>query len=361
MKKHLWAVVYGLLLTAFTLYITLDTFVLRSSYQTDATQMNTSMFDQISSASGGSIQNSTISGSAVSESSSSFSHRPEHGSGRGRGSGSHSKGDWGDWDYWDDSDEEQDSTDSDSTLVNGTSKEIDTYQGDNATIKLTQYYENNTRIYVADVTVTSARYIKTAFADDIYGKNVTAYTSEIAKAHHAVLAINGDYYGAQEKGYVIRNGVLYRELANGKDVMCMYADGSIEIFESNEYTAKELEEQGVWQAFNFGPGLLKDGSIAVSENQEVGRAMSSNPRTAIGMIDKNHYLFLVADGRSSTSKGLSLYQLAEFMEKLGAMTAYNLDGGGSSTMYYNGEVINHPTTNGRTGKERGVSDIVYVG
>lgn len=89
--------------------------------------------------------------------------------------------------------------------------------------------------------------------------------------------------------------------------------------------------------------------------------MASNPRTAIGIIDNLHYVFVVSDGRTEESEGLSLLELAEFMEGLGVETAYNLDGGGSSTMYFNGEVINTPTTNGRSVKERSVSDIVYIG
>ena len=88
--------------------------------------------------------------------------------------------------------------------------------------------------------------------------------------------------------------------------------------------------------------------------------MNSNPRTAIGIINKNHYIFVVSDGRTNESEGLSLYELATFMKNLGCKTAYNLDGGGSSTMYFNGNIINNPTTNG-TIKERKVSDIVYIG
>ena len=89
--------------------------------------------------------------------------------------------------------------------------------------------------------------------------------------------------------------------------------------------------------------------------------MSSNPRTAIGVIDDLHYVFVVSDGRTSESEGLTLYQLANFMQNLGVKTAYNLDGGGSSTMYFNGQVINNPTTNGNKISERSVSDIVYIG
>ena len=111
----------------------------------------------------------------------------------------------------------------------------------------------------------------------------------------------------------------------------------------------------------FGPALVENGSVSVTEGEEVGKAMASNPRTAIGIIDENHYVFVVADGRTSENEGLSLYELAEFMESLGVQTAYNLDGGGSSTMYFNGEVVNQPTTKGRSIEERRVSDIVYIG
>jgi len=104
---------------------------------------------------------------------------------------------------------------------------------------------------------------------------------------------------------------------------------------------------------------LEDGEIAVDVNTEVDKAKTSNPRTAIGIIDANHFIFVVSDGRTTESEGLSLYELAEFMQELGAETAYNLDGGGSSTMYFNGSVINNPTSGGSI-KERSVSDIVYI-
>lgn len=101
--------------------------------------------------------------------------------------------------------------------------------------------------------------------------------------------------------------------------------------------------------------------VSVTESEEVGKAKTSNPRTAIGIVEEGHYLFVVSDGRTDESAGLSLHDLAEFMQSIGAKTAYNLDGGGSSTMYFNGEIVNNPTTNGRSIQERSVSDIVYIG
>jgi exopolysaccharide biosynthesis protein len=111
---------------------------------------------------------------------------------------------------------------------------------------------------------------------------------------------------------------------------------------------------------SFGPALLIDGDVAVDSNSEVSRSMNSNPRTAIGQISPLHYIVIVSDGRTDASKGLSLLELANEFKERGCEVAYNLDGGGSSTMYFNGKVINNPT-DGRSISEREVSDIVYIG
>jgi len=236
------------------------------------------------------------------------------------------------------------------------------YSDDNITISLTEYREYDTSIYVANVQVSSPEYLKTALAQNAYGRNVTEKTSEMAEDNNAILAINGDYYGTQESGYVIRNGVIYRDTASdGQEDLVVYQDGSLGIIQEDEITAQELLDNGAQQVLSFGPALLENSTISVSQSDEVGKAKASNPRTAIGMIDDLHYVFVVSDGRTSESTGLSLYQMAEFMQSLGAKTAYNLDGGGSSTMYFNGEVVNNPTTNGSRIEERSVSDIVYIG
>lgn len=260
------------------------------------------------------------------------------------------------------------SSSSDSSVSNSSgksgsvTKSSTAYEDDNIKIALIDYRENDTDIHMADVKVSSSEYLKTAFAQSSYGRNVTEKTSDIAESVNAILAINGDYYGAQESGYVIRNGVIYRETAkSGNEDLVIYGDGSFEIIDEDDITAEELLEKGAQNVLAFGPALVEDGSVSVTEDEEVGKAMASNPRTAIGIIDENHYVFVVADGRTSDNEGLSLYELAEFMESLGVQTAYNLDGGGSSTMYFNGQIINKPTTNGSSIKERSVRDIVYIG
>ena len=237
------------------------------------------------------------------------------------------------------------------------------YSDDNIQVNLTEKTVENTQVYIADITVSSSDYLKTALAQNTYGTNVTAKTSVTAAENNAILAVNGDYYGANSTGYVIRNGVVYRDTvredsSNGD--LAIYKDGSFKIIYEDEISAEQLVKDGVVNLLAFGPSLVEYGEITVDTNSEVGQSMSSNPRTAIGIIDENHYIIVVSDGRTSESEGLSLYQLAEVMKSYDVKTAYNLDGGGSSTLYFNGQVINKPTTNG-TISERAVSDIVYIG
>ena len=228
-------------------------------------------------------------------------------------------------------------------------------------ITISTYREYDTTIYVADIVVPDSSWLKTAFAYDTYGRNIKDQTSEIAREHDAILAINGDFYGSRNTGFVVRNGVIYRDISSGGEALVIYADGSFEIVNEDDTTAEELVNNGAVQVLSFGPALVENGEVSVTKSDEVGKAMASNPRTAIGIIDENHYIFVVSDGRTSESEGLSLLELAEFCKSLGAETVYNLDGGGSSTMVYLGEVINNPTTSGNNIKEREVSDIVYIG
>lgn len=238
--------------------------------------------------------------------------------------------------------------------------EIDSYSDENFSINIQEYDYLDTKVYVADINLKSAQYLKTAFAKDKFGKNIVDLTSQTAKNHNAVFAINGDYYGAQESGYVIRNGILYRGTSDDRDIMCIYPDGDMTFYKAGEKTAEELMQENIWQCLTFGPGLVKDGEIVVSTDEEVAIASPSNPRTCVGVYEKNHFAFVVSDGRTDESRGLTLYELATFIKKFGVRNAYNLDGGGSSTMWFQGKIINKPTTFGDI-MERGISDIVYIG
>lgn len=234
------------------------------------------------------------------------------------------------------------------------------YADENIQISIETAREYNTTFYVVDIQLSDVSYLKTALAQNTFGRNIKETTSDMAQTHNAILAINGDYYGFRDSGYVLRNGVLYRSSSNYTNALVIDGEGNFTVVSEGEVSAQSLLESGALQVFSFGPVLVENGVVSVNAGSEVSQARSSNPRTAIGQVSTLHYVVIVSDGRTRESVGLSLLQLAGEFASRGCVTAYNLDGGGSSTLYFNGSIINNPT-DGRSVKEREVSDIVYIG
>ena len=218
--------------------------------------------------------------------------------------------------------------------------------------------------YVADIQLGEGTDLKAAFADDAFGSNIIEYASSIAQENNAIFAINGDYYGFREDGIIIRNGVIFRD-EPARTGLAIYEDGHMEVYDETETSAEELLAAGVYHTLSFGPALVDDGEIVegidtveVDTNFGNHSIQGSHPRTGIGMISENHYVFVVVDGRSKGySRGVTVTEFAQIFEELGCTEAYNIDGGGSSTMYYNGELVNNPL--GKN-KERETSDILYI-
>ena len=233
------------------------------------------------------------------------------------------------------------------------------YKDENISISIETARKNGTTFYVADILLSDASYLKTALAKNVFGRNIKQTTTAMAEEHQAIFAVNGDYYGFRDTGYVLRNGVSYRDNGND-DALAIDGDGNFSVVREGSASMESLVDDGAWQVFSFGPTLVLDGEIAVDSSSEVSKSKNSNPRTAIGQAGELHYIVIVSDGRTQESQGLSLLELAEEFAGRGCSIAYNLDGGGSSTMVFNGRIINNPT-DGRRAGEREVSDIVYIG
>ena len=332
--KHgkIWGWGYGLALTGFTVWLALDTFVIPHVYEA-AQPLPTVIVQAEAEATPAAVTTQTAAQKSSKQKQS--SRTP-----------SKSKG----------------GNVSASTPVTGDAVSLpQSYNNGQTSIDLTSYRVNNTTVYVADVMLDSAEALSAVLAQNAYGRNVTETPSSMAQRTSAILAVNGDYYGARQSGYVIRNGVLYRATAaKDQEDLVIDGNGDFSIIREDGITAQQLLENGAVQVYSFGPSLIENGQITVSTDDEVGRAMASNPRTALAQVGPLHYLFVVADGRTSASEGLSLYELAQFLKELGAQTAYNLDGGGSSAMVFNGQLVNTPTSNGSRSSERSVSDIVAI-
>jgi exopolysaccharide biosynthesis protein len=108
------------------------------------------------------------------------------------------------------------------------------------------------------------------------------------------------------------------------------------------------------------PQLIKNGKIDITWEQEKTTKSfveTRHPRTAVAKLKDEKFLMITVDGRSESSGGISLYDLADYLLSLGAVDAMNLDGGGSTTMFLDGKVVNTPSD--KEG-ERKVGDAIVV-
>ena len=227
---------------------------------------------------------------------------------------------------------------------------------------------------VADIKLDNATLLRSAFANNKFGQNIIDTPSNIASEHNGIWAINGDYYGFRTTGIVIRNGVVYRD-AGAREGLAFYRDGSVKLYDETATNAQTLVNEGVWNTLSFGPALVKDSaivdgidSVEVDTNFGNHSIQGYQPRTGVGVLGTNHLVFIVlgtnhlvfivVDGRSTNySRGVTIPEFAQMFKDLGCVSAYNLDGGGSSTMVFNNKLVNRPQ--GGT-KERGTSDILYI-
>lgn len=108
------------------------------------------------------------------------------------------------------------------------------------------------------------------------------------------------------------------------------------------------------------PQLIKNGVIEITWQEEKSSKSfveTKHPRTAVAKLKDGKFLMITVDGRSEASGGIGLEDLAKVLLELGAIDAMNLDGGGSTTMFLDGKVVNHPSD--KEG-ERKVGDAILV-
>ena len=178
------------------------------------------------------------------------------------------------------------------------------------------------------------------------------YPQMIAREHRTILALNGDFYtfriGSKVRlGVIIRDGKIVSSMTNsGKkvgqpplDELSLYADGRMEVRYPREMTAQEYLDRGALDVMAFGPVLLRDG---VLDDRIEKKFRGLEPRSAVGMVKPGHYIAINAEGRIKTSRGVTCLFLAQRMQARGAGTAFNLDGGQTSGMFFMGTAINEP-------------------
>lgn len=237
------------------------------------------------------------------------------------------------------------------------------YTSPNVSVEVTrlEYTEDDkTSVYfVADIYLTSIDCFQSYFAHNASYPTRTALMPQMVQESEAVIAINGDYCGFNFGGIVLRNGISYIDKPNGSDICVLLRSGELRCMSSDDYYAAEYPEDEVYQIWTFGPVLVgEDGRALTNTEMDVPYYLDgTHPRTALGYYEPGHYCFVVVDGRQTGySNGISMESLSSIMSSLGCVTAYNMDGGGSTMMYMNGGFVNKPSSAG----ERDIPDILLI-
>lgn len=198
-------------------------------------------------------------------------------------------------------------------------------KGNKQTIKIDNI--NQPRMLSTHVLVYTPEWGKYSPSAPKYGVGLQVIGDKITKASANAVEI-------PENGYVISGpkSVLYN-LLDKKDAKL--------VINTNP------EWRGVKHIISGGPYLVKDGEVYVDMTaQKLGAIGGRNPRSAIGYTADNNIILVAVDGREGSSIGMTLMELANFMQSIGCVGAINLDGGGSTVMYVNGKVVNKPQMTG---------------
>ena len=263
-----------------------------------------------------------------------------------------------------------------SPLPARTVSELPGYHGDGIDLFLRKVEyglgEEKVTYYAADLFLDSVDLLHGSVAVKD-GKVSTDYVYNQATACNALFAVSGDYFKNSEVGLAIRDGILYRNETTKNDVCLLKYDGSMEIIHG--YNKAYLDDIGrrVWQAWSFGPSLLDDDGNVITDNNDFNvhstggtfhntnmesenGVYAKNPRNLIGCVEAGHYVIILVDGRDpGYSCGVTFLDESQLAYDEGCTVAYNLDGGRSAMMVFEGALVDKPYKDGRP-----ISDIIYL-
>ncbi len=239
-------------------------------------------------------------------------------------------------------------------------KHIDFYLSNNVEIKVFELKELGYRGYIAKVKLFNPDVFKLSLARG--EKNRLETTSEAALRTGAVLAINGGGFGGKMTedgmglstivGGAIVDGVVVEEFVKkpNEDLFFVGINRRGDLVGNVPKSQKDVDKLNAYQGVSFIPILIKNGrKVPLPSAWKKAR----HPRTIIGQYANDDLILIVVDGRQGEySKGITLERLQDKLLKLGVKDAYNLDGGGSTAMYFKNKLLNKPSD----GKERPVAN-----
>ena len=218
--------------------------------------------------------------------------------------------------------------------------------------------ETGCEYWVASIKIAHPSQLRTTAANG-FQSEMTMKGTAMAKRVNAVLAINGDYFYFTHHGYILRQGQLFLDdLRGDRDVLLIDEDGDFHIVR-NPFTGQvgqTINGKRVVQAFFFGPVLVQDGKMVRDMDLRYDmRAEERRQRMCIAQVGPLEYKCICCGPPARGNSGMNLTEFAQLVYSLGVQTAYNLDGGDSTMLIFNGQKINDP----KSPDTRDIADIIY--
>jgi len=211
-----------------------------------------------------------------------------------------------------------------------------------------------------EVKVAHGSQLRRALAGNEYGSSVEEYPTKMAAKANAVLAINGDFYNFRDFGITVYQRELYRHAPKSVDTCYFTSEGEMIFSKRGELSDKAEAEQFVKDndvvfSVAFGPVLVENGEIVETTQYPIGEIQKNYSRAAIGQRGELHYVLMTINYEGPCQVTTTLAHAAEILFSKGVEKAYTLDGGQTSSMVFNGELVNRVDW----GNERTMSDIIY--
>ena len=218
----------------------------------------------------------------------------------------------------------------------------------------------NTAFTFAEIKLLHPSQFRRCLSGEGFGSGKLSLTSEMAQSVNAVVGCSGDYYSYRRRGLTIVDGKVEKFVKGLEDTCYINGDGDLILereqgFEDLEAVQAYADANDIQFSLSFGPILVKDGENICPKNYPLGEVKERYSRAALCQMDKLHYLYIAAGMEGEAFGLMSMRTFSKHVAQTGCRQAYALDGGQTTTIVLNNEVVNHVNY----GSERRISDIIY--
>lgn len=235
------------------------------------------------------------------------------------------------------------------------------YEDPTIRVEITPDNDNGRLFWIADIEIADASQLRTVSANG-FNRSGTEFGHVLAKRMNAVVAVDGDYYCyTSDTPLIIRQGVTYRNKLKkkpGQDVLLIDEDGDFHGVEDAKAgdVGETVGGKKIINAFHFGPLLVNNGEIRTGKINRHMKPEQRSQRVAIAQTGHLKYRIIVTGPNERGSRALNFEEWRQFVAAMpDIQVAYNLDGGDSAVLVFNGQKVNDPWNE----NERQLADIIY--